>query len=35
MLTLESKLFGELMKTDEAKALLANVAGEHKKQRGG
>ena len=34
MLTLESKLFGELMRTDEAKALLAQVAGEHRKERG-
>ncbi len=34
MLTFESKLFGELMQTPEAKALLARVASEHKRERG-
>ena len=34
MLRLEGKLFGELMATDDAKRLLAQVAGEHRKQRG-
>ena len=34
-LSLESKLFGELMRTEEAKRLLAEVAGAHRKQRGG
>ncbi len=32
-LTLESKLFAELMQTDEAKALLAAVAQQHKAER--
>lgn len=35
MLQLEGKLFGELMATDDAKRLLAQVAGEHRKQREG
>lgn len=34
MLKLEGKLWGELMATDDAKRLLAKVAGEHRKQRG-
>ncbi len=33
MLQLEGKLFAELMATDEAKRLLAAVAGEHRKER--
>lgn len=32
MLTLESKLFAELMATEEAKQLLAEVAGQHRKE---
>ena len=34
MLKLEGKLWSELMATDDAKRLLAQVAGEHRKQRG-
>ena len=33
MLALESRLFLELMQTDEAKALLAEVAAQHRKER--
>lgn len=33
MLTLESRLFGELMRTEEAKNLLAYVAGQHRRER--
>ena len=35
MLNLESQLFLELMKTDEARKLLAQTASEHRKERGG
>lgn len=34
MLQLEARLFGELMATNEARQLLAQVAGDHRKQRG-
>jgi len=35
MLTLETQLFSELMETDEAKKLLAEVASQHRKEREG